>query len=166
MNAPSNQHDTIDQLKPQEKTRALETLRALLAEAILRLQRVEREEKEREDELHAPQSGETRTRRTSEGVAVEQSSVLFDRRERIVCAESGVGAERVQEKNKSVKNKGRGCVPNDIAYEKTRSHSNLTPAVSTSVPYLIAKKAHIACMQFSTLSGTTARMTRLREPRK
>ena len=83
----------------------LETLRALLAGAVLRLQRVEREEKEREDELHALQSGETRIRRTSEGVALELSSVLFDRRKRIVRAESGVEAERVQEEAEIVKMK-------------------------------------------------------------
>ena len=70
---------------------ALEAVRALLAGAVLRFQRVEREEKEREDELHALQSRETRTRGTPEGVEVEQFPFLYDRREGIVRAESGVG---------------------------------------------------------------------------
>ena len=44
---------------------------AVLAAAVLRLQRVELEEKEREAELHAFQSGEARAGETSQGVVVE-----------------------------------------------------------------------------------------------
>ena len=44
----------------------------VLAATVLRLQGVEREEKEREDELHAFQSGEERVGGTSAGLVMEQ----------------------------------------------------------------------------------------------
>jgi hypothetical protein len=52
-----------------------------------------REEKEREDELHAFQSGEPRTRGTSKGLVVEQLWFLFDRKSEFVPAESALEAE-------------------------------------------------------------------------
>jgi hypothetical protein len=54
---------------------------------------VEREEKEREDELHAFQSGEERTRNASERLVVEQLWFLFQDWNEFVRAESGVDAE-------------------------------------------------------------------------
>jgi hypothetical protein len=54
---------------------------------------VEREEKEREDELHAFQSGEERTGDTSERLALEQLWFLFQSRNEFVRAESGVEAK-------------------------------------------------------------------------
>ena len=65
----------------------------VLAATVLRLQCVEREEKEREDELHAFQSGEERAGDTSEGVALEQLRFLLQDRREFVRAESGVEAE-------------------------------------------------------------------------
>jgi len=49
-----------------------EEIPTVLAAAVLRLQCVEREEKEREDELHAFQSGEERAGDASERLALEQ----------------------------------------------------------------------------------------------
>jgi putative transposase len=49
--------------------------------------------KEREDELHALQSGEERAGETSEGLGLEQLSFLFQNRNESVRAESGVEAE-------------------------------------------------------------------------
>jgi hypothetical protein len=76
---------------PAEKTQAVGAEMAMggspgaetptvLAATFLRLQCVEREEKEREDELHAFQSGEDRTGDTSERLALEQLWFLFQSR--------------------------------------------------------------------------------------
>ena len=65
----------------------------VLAATVLRFQCVEREEKEREDELHAFQSGEERAGDTSEGLALEQLWFLFQNRNEFVRAEPGVGGE-------------------------------------------------------------------------
>jgi hypothetical protein len=65
----------------------------VLAATILRFQCVERKEKERKDELHAFQSGEERTGKASEGLALEQLRFLFQDRNEFVRAESGVGGE-------------------------------------------------------------------------
>jgi hypothetical protein len=54
---------------------------------------MEREEKERKDELHAFQSGEERAGDASEGLALEQLRFLFQDRNEFVRAESGVGGE-------------------------------------------------------------------------
>jgi len=53
---------------------------------------VELEEKEREDELHAFQSGEEKARDASEGLALEQLWILFHQRTEFVSAESAVEA--------------------------------------------------------------------------
>jgi len=68
----------------------------VLAATILRFQCVERKEKEREDELHAFQSGEERARDTSEGLALEQLWFLFQDRNEFVRAESGVEGEKLK----------------------------------------------------------------------
>jgi hypothetical protein len=57
---------------------------------------VEFEEEEREDELHAFQSGEERIGDASEGLGLEQLWILFHQRQKFVPAESGV---EVGEKN-------------------------------------------------------------------
>jgi hypothetical protein len=51
------------------------------------------EEKEREDELHAFQSGEERVGGASEGLALEQLQFLLQNRNEFVRAEPGVGGE-------------------------------------------------------------------------
>ena len=66
----------------------------VLAATILRFQCVERKEKEREDELHALQSGEERISGASEGLGLEQLWFLFQNRDEFVRAESGVGGEK------------------------------------------------------------------------
>lgn len=66
------------------------TSRAFLAEAILRFQRVERAETEREDELHALQSGEERIGRESERLEMEQLPVLLAEREGAMHAQPRV----------------------------------------------------------------------------
>ena len=74
----------------------------VLAETVLRFQCVEREEKEREDELHAFQSGEERAGGASKGLGLEQLWFLFQNWNEFVRAESGVEAEKL----KSGKNLG------------------------------------------------------------
>jgi hypothetical protein len=64
----------------------------VLAAELLRFQRMEREEKERE-ELHAFQSGEERAGGASERLALEQLRFLLQDRNEFVRAESGVEAE-------------------------------------------------------------------------
>jgi hypothetical protein len=65
----------------------------VLAETVLRFQCVERQEKEREDELHAFQSGEERVGGASKGLGLEQLWFLFQDRNEFVRPESGVEAE-------------------------------------------------------------------------
>ena len=60
----------------------------VLAAAVLRLQCVEREEEERENELHAFQSGEERIGDASEGLALEQLRFLYQDANEFVRAES------------------------------------------------------------------------------
>ena len=72
--------------------RVAEERQPVLAASVLRLQRVELEEKEREAELHAFQSGEARAGQTSQGVVVEQLRVLLERDREWVSAESGLEA--------------------------------------------------------------------------
>ena len=68
----------------------------VLAAAVLRLQWVEREEEEREDELNAFQSDEERAGDASEGLALEQLQFLFQNRNKSVRAESGVETEKLK----------------------------------------------------------------------
>ena len=74
----------------------------VLATKVLRLQCVERKEKEREDELHALQSGEERIGGASEGLGLEQLWFLFQNRDEFVRAESGVGGEKESENLKTI----------------------------------------------------------------
>ena len=71
----------------------------VLAAAVLRLQCVEREEEEREDKLHAFQSGEEGVGGTSAGLVMEQLWFLFQDRNESVRAEPGVGAETLKSGN-------------------------------------------------------------------
>ena len=59
----------------------------VLAAAVLRFQCVEREEEERENELHAFQSGEERVGGTSARLVMEQLRFLFQDRNESVRAE-------------------------------------------------------------------------------
>ena len=68
----------------------------VLAETVLRFQCVEREEKEREDELHAFQSGEERAGDASAGLALEQLRFLYRGGNESVRAESGVETEKLK----------------------------------------------------------------------
>jgi hypothetical protein len=78
----------------------------VLAATVLRFQCVELEEKEREDELHAFQSGEERAGDASERLALEQLRFLFQNRNELVRAESGVEAEKLKSgKNLKLKSK-------------------------------------------------------------
>ena len=70
-----------------------EEIPTVLATTVLRLQCVEREEKERKDELHAFQSGEERVGGASERLALEQLWFLLQDRIEFVPPESGVEAE-------------------------------------------------------------------------
>ena len=56
---------------------------AVLAEDILRFQRVDREEAEREARVHARESGAAKTGATSEGLALEQLGILSKWRLRV-----------------------------------------------------------------------------------
>lgn len=62
----------------------------VLAATLLRLQCMEREEAEREDELHAFQSSEERAGDASSGLVMERLWFLFQDRGEFVRAESGV----------------------------------------------------------------------------
>jgi len=56
---------------------------AVLATEVLRFQRVQLHKEERKTGVHARESGGTRARETSEGLAVEQFSLLRERGSRI-----------------------------------------------------------------------------------
>jgi len=89
---------------------------ALLAAAVLRFQRVEREEKEREDELHALQSGEARTRGAPEGLDLEQLPLLLEERGKSVRSESGAIVRRDEDARPHTKESGtRAIVRREVA---------------------------------------------------
>jgi hypothetical protein len=88
----------------------------VLAATVLRFQCVEREEKEREDELHAFQSGEARVGDTSEGLALEQLRFLLQDKNEFVRAESGVEAEKL----KSVKEQELKSKPEPFTLRRVR----------------------------------------------
>ena len=74
-----------------------EEIPTVLAETVLRFQCVEREEKEREDELHAFQSGEERAGDASAGLALEQLRFLYrGGGNESVRAEPGVETEKLK----------------------------------------------------------------------
>jgi hypothetical protein len=112
---------------PAEKTHAVRTempmggssraeTPTVLAATVLRFQCVEREEKEREDELYAFQSGEARAGDTSEGLALEQLRFLLQDRNEFVRAESGVEAEKL----KSVKEQELKSKPEPFTLRRVR----------------------------------------------
>ena len=90
-----------------------------LAATVLRLQCMEREEKERKDELHAFQSGEERASGASEGLALEQLWFLFQNRNEFVRAESGVEAEELKSvKEQELKSKPEPFTPRRIRHPR------------------------------------------------
>ena len=90
-----------------------------LAATVLRLQCMEREEKERKDELHAFQSGEERAGDASEGLALEQLRFLFQDRNKFVRAESGVEAEELKSvKEQELKSKPEPFTPRRIRHPR------------------------------------------------
>jgi len=91
----------------------------VLAATVLRLQCVEREEKEREDELHAFQSGEERTGNASEGLDLEQLWFLFQSWNEFVRAESGVEAEKLKSaKELELKSKPEPFTPRRVRHPR------------------------------------------------
>jgi hypothetical protein len=90
---------------------------------------MEREEKERKDELHAFQSGEERAGDASEGLALEQLWFLFQNRNKFVRAESGVEAEELKSvKEQELKSKTRTLhTPKDSAPPRVLIVHGLTP---------------------------------------
>jgi hypothetical protein len=80
---------------------------------------MEREEKERKDELHAFQSGEERASGASEGLALEQLWFLFQNRNEFVRAESGVEAEELKSvKEQELKSKPEPFTPRRIRHPR------------------------------------------------
>src|SRR6185437_15448913 len=89
-----------------------------LAAAILRFQRVEREEAEREVELHALQPREARVGNKAERLGVEQLPILLARRGWRLPSESPMGTEEGASKHATFAKSAKGpvkCEPQKVA---------------------------------------------------
>lgn len=105
---------------------------AFLAAEVLRFQRVERQEKEREDELHALQSREARARRAPKGVDLEQLSVLLEGRGESVRSQSRAIVQRREEEDAPLHIKGRGT-PAIVGREVAKAGVTLEAAAPTKM---------------------------------
>ena len=78
------------------------------------------EEEERENKLHAFQSGEARARETSEGLAMEQLRILLDGKAEFVLAKFGLEAEpesvkaKATERHTLLRNEGAALPANVV----------------------------------------------------